>query len=164
MVGYHAKGGENGNPLAHTVNSRKINRVFLNDQLISEFVINAMIARLEKVPVAFLSGDRQICEDARKLVPGITTVAVKDGIGGAIVSRHPNQVVKEIRRRAGEALSNLTTHIELPETFHAEIEFLDFKDAVSASFYPNAELVSPKSIAFEAEDFFEVLRLFHFVL
>ena len=53
--------------------------VKLNGEPASEFVLNAYMAGYYKVPVAFLSGDQEICEQAKRMIPGIETVATPGG-------------------------------------------------------------------------------------
>ena len=60
MVGYHARAGSGGNPLAHTLVGSLVAELRINQQPVSEFRINTMAATLEKVPVVFVSGDEAL--------------------------------------------------------------------------------------------------------
>ena len=165
MVGYHDCGGNGGNPLAHTLRSVQYREVTVNGMRVSEFHINAFTAALEGVPVAYLSGDRAICEAAEELLPGIVTTAVKEGRGGATIGIHPGEAVRRIRRGAEAALTGgrLPRVPELPEFFEVGIVFNDFREAHRASYYPGARLAAPGAILFETESWFDVLRLLLFV-
>jgi len=76
MVGYHARAGADGNPLAHTLSSRRVHRIFLNDRPASEFYFHYLAAGLVGVPVVMLSGDARICHEVNETDPAILTAAV----------------------------------------------------------------------------------------
>ena len=79
---------------------------------------DAYTAAYYGVPVTFLSGDEALCEFAKELIPGITTVAVNRGVGGAACSIHPAAAVREIREKAEASLANLDRcRLTLPDSF-----------------------------------------------
>ena len=69
LVGYHARAGSGGNPLAHTMSSAKIERIFLNDRQASELLLHGTIASKYHVPLAFVSGDSVICGEIKSISP-----------------------------------------------------------------------------------------------
>ena len=95
FTGYHAWASCPGNPLSHTMNLRN-EYVELNGVRMSEFLMNTYTAWYYGVPVTFLSGDKDLCDFARELIPGITTVPVNQGFGGGVVSIHPDKAVQLI--------------------------------------------------------------------
>ena len=99
FTGYHSAAMSEGNSLSHTMTTHA-HSVKINGEYASEFVINAYIAAMYGIPVVFLSGDEALCESAKKLIPGISTVASKKGVGSACVSAHPDVVCAEIKRAA----------------------------------------------------------------
>lgn len=164
FTGYHAWASCPGNPLSHTMNLRN-NYVTLNGQYMSEFMMNAYTAAYYGVPVTFLSGDEALCESAKALIPGITTVAVNRGSGGAACSIHPAAAVREIREKAEASLSRRDDcRLTLPDSFEMVISFREHRRAYSNSFYPGARLLAPTQVAFSAGDWYEMLRFSHFVL
>ena len=46
-------------------------------------MLNSYTAASHHVPVLFLSGDEEICRQAKELIPGITTVETKHGVSAA---------------------------------------------------------------------------------
>ena len=166
MIGYHAMAGAGGNPLAHTMSSARIATMSINGQNASEFLINSQTAFLEKVPVAFISGDQDVCDEAEAFIPGISTVAAKTGAGASTVNIHPDFAVEQIRSGVKRALSGDLSGLvrEMPEHFEIIVNYLNIADAFKASFYPGAQLKSPRSVFFEAQDYFDVLRFFLFNL
>jgi D-amino peptidase len=121
---------------------------------------------LVNVPVVFLSGDAGICAEAEAHIPGITTVAVKRGIGDSTINLHPQLAIDRIREGVQKALQAniITKAIKLPDHFRIEIKYKNHASAYRNSFYPGAKLEAPDTIAFETDDYFEVLRLLLFAV
>lgn len=164
FTGYHAWASCGGNPLSHTMNLRN-EYVTLNGVRMSEFMMNAYTAGYYGVPVVFLSGDKALCDFAREFIPGITTVAVNEGFGGAVASMHPEAAVKEIRDGAKRAVKNAKNcFVPLPPFFEMTVRFKEHQVAYSKSFYPGASLEDEKNVCFSSDDWFEMLRFSHFVL
>ena len=164
FTGYHAWASSPGNPLSHTMNLRN-EYVTLNGTRMSEFMMNAYTAGYYGVPVVFLSGDRALCDFASQLIPGITTVAVNEGRGGAVVSMHPDLAVNAIKEGAKKAMKNAKNcMVTLPDFFEMTVRFKDHKMAYSKSFYPGAVLEDDKNVLYSSDDWFEMLRFCHFVL
>ena len=164
FTGYHAWASCGGNPLSHTMNLRN-EYVTLNGVRMSEFMMNAYTAGYYGVPVAFLSGDKAMCQFAREFIPGITTVPVNEGMGGAVVSIHPAAAVRQIRQAAEQAVKNANNcAVPMPDHFDMVIRFREHQTAYSKSFYPGARLEDEKNVCFSAGDWFEMLRFTHFVL
>lgn len=163
FIGYHSRAGSADSPLAHTL-STQLDYIKINGTYASEFMINAYAAALHGVPVVFVSGDKGITKEVKELNSNISTVAVKEGLGKCTISMHPEKTVKEIKALVKAALQADYTscRIELPEKFEVEIGYLKQETAYRNSFYPGAKLINPKVISFKTNDYYEVLRLFHF--
>ena len=169
MVGYHSCAMGSGNPLAHTMNTTRNASLYINEELASEFMVNFFTARYERVPVVFVSGDEELCSHAGRLVPGIQSVAVKDGIGASTINMHPREAVRAIEEKSRKALLALSAAGPslaggLPAHFEVVLHFNNHKDAYRAGFYPGATVQSARAVSFAATDYFEVLRflLFNF--
>ncbi len=166
MVGYHARAGSDGNPLAHTMSSSKVASMRWNGLPISEFDLHARAAEVHGVPVVFVSGDEALCLEISERRPAVRTVATKRGVGPSVVSRHPSEVVAEIREEAERALSG-DLSLCLPERVdrhRLEIRYKSPATAYAMSFYPGAERSGEDGVAFESSEIFEVLRFLRFVL
>ena len=147
FTGYHAWGCCGGNPLSHTMTTA-CDQVTLN---------------------GVLSGDRELCAFAQDWLPGLVAVPVNEGRGGGVLSMHPQAAVEAIRAGAEEAVRRLRAggagmSVPLPRRFAATVRYKEHKDAYRRSFYPGARLEDSKTISFDAEDWYEVLRFCHFVL
>jgi len=165
FVGYHAAAGSGGNPLSHTISHKNFS-VKMNGRTVSEFMIYSYVAALESVPVVFLSGDKQICEESEELHPAIVTAAVKEGRGASVLSLQPRQACDLIREKAELSLKRdlSLARIVLPEEFDVEICYHDHTEAERMSYFPGVIKTGPRTISFKTKDYFEVKRLFTFVL
>lgn len=168
FTGYHAWAACPGNPLSHTMNLGN-EYVAINGVRASEFLLNSYTAGYYGVPVAFLSGDRELCAFAQDWLPGLVAVPVNEGRGGGVLSMHPQAAAEAIRAGAEEAVRRLRAggagmSVPLPQRFAATVRYKEHKDAYRRSFYPGARLEDSKTISFDAEDWYEVLRFCHFVL
>jgi D-amino peptidase len=166
LIGYHGPAGGGGNPLAHTLSSRKVAGMRLNRRRASEFLLHAHAALLFEVPVVLVTGDQQLIVEVAELNPAIHTVTSKRGVGRAVVTRHPDVVVEEIRAAAQAAVSGDLTacRVKRPKRYRLEVELREPADAYRGSFYPGAELQDERTLAFEHGDFFEVLRMIQFTV
>jgi len=100
------------------------------------------------------------------LIPNIATLAVKQGAGNSTVSIHPHLAVEKIRDGVQTALQRDLSkcRLPMPAQFTVDITYKDHAMAGKASFFPGAVSTHPHTIRFESNDYFEVLRLFAFVL
>ena len=164
-VGHHAKSGSDANPLAHTFTLR-VARITLNGETASEFTFNALTAARYGVPTVFLSGDTEICADARALVPGIETVETIEGFGAATLSPSPAAARAAIRETVERALTApLAGSVPVLGAAHElVVEFTNPVDAYRGSWYPGVEYPSPRKLVFRTTDYFEVQRALQFII
>lgn len=166
FIGYHARAGAGGNPLAHTISSALLAEVRLNGVAASEYWIHALAAATVGVPIAFVSGDRTLCDEIAQRQPATKTHVAKWGEGPSQHSLHPTEAIAGIRNGVEAALRAdfRAARLELPRHFTLELHYKDHARAYAKSFYPGAKLADPHTLSFETDDYFEVLRLFMFAL
>lgn len=165
FTGYHSAAGIDGNPLSHTMNTKNV-WVKINGELASELHINALFATTLGVPILMVAGDKALCDWITSVNPNVLTVPVKEGIGRASLSIHPDEAVDQIRATAEKAmaLDPAKCMFPLPERFTAEICFREHASARSARLYPGVVQTDARTIRFESDDYVEVLRFFYFCL
>lgn len=164
FIGYHSAAGTDGSPLAHTMNTGN-NYMLVNGERASEFMINSYIAANYGVPVVFLSGDKMLCEKAKVFNPGIETVAVKEGKGGATISINPDLACDFIKEGVINGLKHIEAcKIEIPEKFEVEMNYKEHKDAKFASFYPGVTQVDSHIIRYTANSVKEFATTRMFIL
>lgn len=163
-VGYHDRAGSGGNPLAHTFSGRVVAEMRVNSNPVSEYHINTFLASSLGVPVAFLSGDRRLCEAAKAQNARLEVYSTMEGIGAGTISVHPDVAIDGIREGVRRALScDLTL---LPQAASSKYTIaIDYKQPSAAyrnSFYPGVELVSERTLSFTSSDFQDVMTMIHF--
>lgn len=164
LLGYHSAAGTNGSPLAHTFDSGKYNRIELNGEIMSEFLISYYTSIFYGVPVVLLSGDEAICGNAKKTDDQILTVISQSGRGDSVAANSLNQT-KKLLKQSTERILNKENYVlkKLPEYFKVRISYYNHSNALKYSYYPGCRQLDEKTIGFETDNLYEVLRLFVFV-
>ncbi len=80
FIGYHARASSENGILDHTWSTNFIN-VWMNDNLVGEFGLNAALAGAFGVPVVMISGDQTACRQARELLGNLEIAEVKHASG-----------------------------------------------------------------------------------
>jgi D-amino peptidase len=171
MIGYHARAGSGGSPMAHTMSSSVVSLMVVslmrvNGAPVAEFELNAMTAQSVGVPVVFLAGDASVCAQAGEYAAAIETVATQRGHGRSTVSLHPAVACRRIAEGVERALRGDRARCfrPLPERFDVEVEYHEPTLAYGRSFYPGARLEEERRVRFEATDWLDVLRFILFVI
>jgi D-amino peptidase len=109
LVGMHAMAGTPDGVLSHTVSSQAWHNLWFNDTLVGETGINAALCGQWECPVLLVTGDAAVCREARTLLgSGLTTVAVKKGIGRFSARQTPPVRARElIEAAAKDALADV---------------------------------------------------------
>ncbi len=165
MTGCHDAAGTGSNPLSHTM-SLGIVWMSLNGETVSESEINAYTAAYFGVPVIAATGDSGLCARMTALIPACQTVPVNQGMGGAVISIHPDLAVRRIREavRYGCLMSREDCLLRLPEHFRLDIRYREHPRAYRAGYYPGVQRLDSHTLRFEAGDWYEVLRMMQFCL
>jgi len=163
FVGYHARGGSDGIPLAHTF-SGKMTKIELNGESASEFLVHAYAAASVGVPVAFLWGDAHICDEAAQKIPGIKTVATLQGIGLATISLAPCTARARIKESVeGVLKTDLSQYrLTLPQHFSLELTYRRPVEAYRDTWFPGMKRLSTSTLGFESANYLEVLTALGF--
>ena len=164
MIGYHAAAGSEGNALAHTLTLRA-QRILINEQPASEFLVHGLAASALGVPVALVTGDEALMAEVAEVNPSITRCAVKRGVGQSTISMTPVAAVKAIREAAKTALEGklATKRLPLPKAFSVAIVYSDPVTAYRMSHYPGAEHAGDRTVRYETKDITDVLKLLSFI-
>lgn len=134
-LGYHAPAGDPNFSISHTSTGNSL-YIHLNGKVMSECMLNSYTAASHHVPVLFLSGDEEICRQAQELIPGITTVETKHGVGAATWCKAKGKVISEIREGVKKAVAGQKKEcqVALPEHFTYEVTYKDWKKAYTQAF------------------------------
>lgn len=164
MIGYHSSSGSEANSLAHTL-SLKAKEIRLNGQRASEYLIHALAAATVEVPVAFVSGDAGLMVEMAQVNAATRGCAVKEGAGQSTVSMSPAGARSAIRIGVEAALRADLTRcaLQLDPHYVLEIEYSDPNLAARHQHYPGALHIGNRTIRFETNDYFDVLRMLNYV-
>lgn len=161
FVGYHAAYGTQNAVLDHTYAGRVVSRAVINGMELGETGINAAVAGYFGVPLVMVSGDTAVARQARDLVPGIVTVAVKEAIGRyAARSLHPEKAQALIKEAAKKALAGLGSIgcFEVHPPVRLELHVNNTGMADVAELIPGVERIGPRAIRFVADDYLTVFK------
>src|SRR6266498_2162316 len=109
FVGMHAMAGTPDGVLGHTVSGQQWQNLWFNGTLVGETGINAALCGQWGCPVLLVTGDRAVCREGTALLgEGLTTVAVKEGLGTFSARQLPAERARAvIEEGAKKALSDL---------------------------------------------------------
>jgi D-amino peptidase len=164
FLGYHAKAGTPDSLLEHT-SSGSVTDFSVNGISMPEGGYNALIAGYYEVPVVFAAGDKTLCEQLTSLLGEVETVAVKEGIGAAAVSPHPEVARERIRAGVEKALRRLDDfapyHLEAPYTLVLTLK--DEEMVSKGSHYPGVKRTGEWELSYTSDDFLEIMNAFSYV-
>jgi D-amino peptidase len=109
LVGMHARAGTRAGVMNHTVSGRDYFNLRFNGVLVGETGIHAALCGTWGCPVLLVTGDDAACAEGRELLgEGLTTVAVKTGLGSSSARQIPPVRARTmIEAGAKQALSDL---------------------------------------------------------
>lgn len=163
FIGYHARAGTPDAIIEHTM-SGSVTDMSVNGVSLPEAGINALIAGHYDVPIAFLSGDRAICDQVRDLFGEVGTVAVKKGIGYAALCLHPEVAREKIRKGVTEALGRLDKFkpYKMPPPYTMVLKLKNETQVYNGQFYPGTERTGDWELTFKSDDVMEIIKAFSY--
>jgi len=164
LIGYHAKAGTPDSLLEHT-SSGSVTDFSVNGISMPEGGYNALIAGSYDVPVVFAAGDKTLCDQLTSLLGDIETVAVKEGIGAASVSPHPEVAREKIRAGVEKALRRVDdfSPYDLEAPYTLVVKLKDETIVHKGSHYPGAKRTGEWELTYTSDDFLEIMKAFSYV-
>jgi D-amino peptidase len=162
MIGQHAMAGTATGNQNHTQSSKTIDYYKLNGTKIGEIAQFALHQGALGLPLLFLSGDEAACTEARDLIPGITTVAVKKGLGrGSAVSLSAHESHRQIREGIKLAIQRHAEHPIPPLTWKGpyvlEKRFFYTQDADACAAQAGAERVDSQTVRLRSDELLQII-------
>lgn len=158
FIGYHAREGGGDGVINHTVMGVAVTELRCNGKVVGETGLNAGLAGAFGVPVALVTGDNVVAEEAREILGDVQTAVVKQAI-----NRHSARLLSvrnaqdTIREQAAEAVARLKEGAFRAYTVPAPVTFeVDFKTtdaAHMATLFPCNKRIGSKTIAITADDY-----------
>lgn len=157
MVGYHTRHGRAG-VLSHTTNGQAVADLWINERVVGEIGLNALLAGAYGVPTVLVTGDDFTCAEAARDCFGVETTTIKWARGRyAARGLHPDVALAAIRESAAAGLARRHTIAPVTTTTPVDVR-LRFKDsgsADSAARVLNTDRVDDDTVAFRAADMVE---------
>jgi D-amino peptidase len=164
IVGQHAMAGVITGNMNHTQSSESIDYYMLNDRKIGEIAQMALFAGALGVPMIFLSGEEDACREAEALIPGITTAAVKQGLGrGSAISLSAPEAQRRIQQGILQAVE--CQHREpIPPLcwdgpYTLEIRYFHTDAADASAARPGFERVDSQTVRIRSDSVVDIIYL-----
>jgi D-amino peptidase len=162
FVGQHARAGAERGVLSHTVSSTRWHELRFNGVAVGEVGINAALCGTWGCPVALVTGDDVVCDEASELLgTRLHTVAVKRALG-RFSARHltPARARDRIEAGAKRAVANLRDapvyDPGAPCTVTVELATPDDADAYRHR--EGVELLGPRTVESRAPRWWDAWR------
>ena len=165
-IGYHAKAGTPGAPLAHTWTGF-VNDVRFDGHSTGEFGMNAAIAGHFGVPVTLVTGDDKAVAQVRALLGQLVGVVVKEGYSTfSALHLHPQRAQQLIREGAEQAVKRAADAKPwtLPPNCTVEIDFDHQARADQCLYIPSVTRAGERTVSYKAADALEFNRIFRAVM
>jgi len=166
LVGMHAMAGTRRGGMNHTVSGMDYFNLWFNGTRVGETGIHAALCGTWGCPVLLVTGDDAACAEGTALLgDGLTTVAVKRGIGANSARQIPPVRARElIEAGARTALSDLgaVTPWDVGSPCEIRVEFKHTKAADDLRFREGVERVDDRTISITRPSWWEAWRHFYF--
>jgi D-amino peptidase len=166
FVGMHAMAGTPDGVMCHTVSGQAWTNLRFNGVLVGETGINAALCGQWGCPVLLVTGDRAVCVEGQKLLgSGLTTVAVKQGLGRFSARQIPPV---RVRRMIEEASAATLADLNAVEPYdpgkpcNIEVEFTTPDAAEPFARKAGVESTGPRSISSKGPDWWAAWKQFYF--
>jgi D-amino peptidase len=159
LVGYHARAGSAAAVIDHTYSDR-VYEARLNGRPVGELAINAALAGTYGVPIALVSGDQTLAEEARAFLgDSVERIIVKHAVGRfAARSVAPVEACRLIREGAATALRRRHQPFTFSPPIRLEVDFALTQMADMAELVPGSVRTAGRTVTYEHQDYREVFR------
>ena len=163
FTGYHTMAGSKSR-LSHTYRPRIIKRVKLNKKSVGEIGLNAALAGYFKVPVVFISGDKETCAEGKNILGNqIFTVETKKSLSRYSAMSYPFEEVLEKFKSISEKTIKerkkwKVFKIKSPCTLFVEFSMSNHADA--CELIPGVKRISDNQVEFTHKDYSVVFKCF----
>lgn len=155
MLGQHAMAGTLNAFLDHTQAPKEICRLRINGQEHGEMSQLALYAGAYSVPLAYVSGDEALCEEARRLFPHALCTPTKRGTGWATCELYPPD---EVRARIRYDIATAIRHASranawrVPTPIEVSVEWAYSAPADDMAKVPGVCRIDARTVAWKIDD------------
>jgi D-amino peptidase len=166
FVAMHAKAGTPDGVMAHTVSGQAWRELKFNGTSVGETGINAALCGQWSCPVLLVTGDEAVCREATALLgDGLTTVAVKKGLGQSSARQIPplkaRELIEDGAKRALKDLSAVKPYdpgrpCEIQIEFHTPARLVEYRNRKGVT------QLDDHTLASKADDWWTAWSQFYF--
>lgn len=167
LLGYHAGVNNMRGGLAHTMSSRVITDITLNDMPASESLISAALAGHFSTPVIMVTGDDVFVEEVRGQLGEIPAVVTKWSCGTfSARCRPPLEVQEEIEKIAQQAVEgrNAFKAYNMKQPINVKMRIKSRHSAELLEYLPFVTRTESHAIRFEVPDMISFSKMLNFIL
>ena len=152
--------------MSHTISGRDFQNLAFNGTLVGETGINAALCGTWGCPVLLVTGDEATCAEGRELLgDGLTTVAVKRGLGAHSARMRPPLRARElIEEGAKRALGDLkaVAPYDPGRPCETRVEFKNTDEPDKLRARPGVERVDDRAVVSRADTWWAAWQQFYF--
>src|SRR6476661_3421391 len=164
FVGMHAMAGTADGVLNHTVSGQAWQNLWFNATRVGGTGINAALCGTWGCPVLLVTGDEASCREGTELLGGgLTTVAVKTGLGRFSARQYPAPKARElIEDGARRALADLKAvpAYDPGKPCEITVDFNTSDHVEKLRFRAGVEITEPRQIVSRADDWWTAWKQF----
>jgi len=161
-VGAHSMAGTPDGILTHTLSHVGIDNIWLSGQLVGEIGLWAVLAGHYDVPLGMVTGDSAAIKEAKALLGGIETVAVKEATSRfAAECLHPkitSRLILEAAKRAMVRVGEFEPY-KPKVPFELRVEFHDSERADRAARRKGVARIDGRTVSCRGDDVLELCAL-----
>ncbi len=167
FIGMHAMAGTRDGVLNHTVSGTDWQNLWFNGTLVGETGINAALCGNWGCPVLLVTGDDAACREAKELLgDGLTTVSVKQGLGGRsarmLVPSRARALIEEGTKTALADLEAVPPY-DPGKPCEVKVEYKSTGPPQKLRYQHGVELIDDRTIVSRADDWWSAWKQFFFV-
>jgi len=168
FIGYHAPVGTQRGLMDHSYSSSSFFEVRINNEIVGEAEINAILLSEERVPVILLSGDSEFKKFSSPNFPKSSFVITKESIGKFCAELiHPALIHQKLEEEVERAMDLRFSEIplyNLEPPLKVEITLVNTLLADIASTIPGVSRIDGRKLSFNASNGREMYRYIMSVL
>lgn len=166
FLGYHASTNNKKGVRAHTMSSANITSVKINNIVMPEAGINALIAGHFNVPIILITGDDIAVKETQNLIGSIEGAIVKTAISfHSAKTLTPEASYKVIREKTKAAIERIKQFkpYKLKGPLVLELSLKNYRPVELLQYFPGVERIDSHTVLFVGKDIIEISRFLRFV-
>jgi len=166
FLGYHASTDSKEGVRAHTMSSANITSVKINNIVMPEAGINALIAGHFGVPIILVTGDNIAIEETQNLIGNIEGAIVKQAISfHSAKTMTPEASYKLIREKTKAAIKRIKEFkpYTLKEPLVLELSLKNYRPVELLQYFPGVERIGSHTIRYTGENIIEISKFLRFI-